>query len=1022
MPSDYQRILEDNLREYGQGTRHLAFLGRLYTDRTHFVYELLQNAEDANARKVQFNLYCDRLEVLHDGRPFNEADVRGISGVGEGTKAEDLTQIGKFGIGFKSVYAYTRHPEIHSGDEHFRIENYVRPQAAPQRTPPNAWTTLFVFPFDRDDLGPRIAVEEVAKRLRNLQARTLLFLRNIDEVAWTQEAGQSGEFLREAAEGAGSRRVTLLGRCMAREDDLEEWLVFSRPLRLPEIGKEARVEVAFLLGKSEETAHEAVIRLAESPLYAYFPTEKYTRVGFLLQGPYRTTPSRDNVPPDDSWNQRLVAESAELLKDALRHFASRKLAHPQLLEALPIQEDSFPRGGMLRPLFDQVKNVLLNEPLLPAADGSGVTARNAKLARGAWLRSILSDGQLTQLYDSGTSLKWLVGAITEDKMPVLRTYLIGELDVEEVSPEVFARRVSEAFFSLQTDSWMTKLYSHLSAQESLWREASKHRSEGSLRRQPFVRLETGEHVCPFQRDGSPNAYLPLSDETDLPVVKRVIAADGQAAQFLRELGLNQPDLIAEVVERVLPRYSHDAGTAPSIQEHIADMRKTLSAIGTDSTSKRERVLTAARSTPFLAARNAGTDERAYKRPTDVYFSTDSLRRYFCGNNSAWFLDEPPDLVSQEDSKFLLLGVSRLPRRLSFTPTLTWQEKDQLRGYEGSSRSETIIDYELDGLESVLSQVEHPSDQGLGWEPSLTLWNLLVEHLSDGEDAGFFYGTYEWFYYYPKSRPFNSRFLTTLRQREWLPTTTGSLRSPVGLDIADLPERFTRNQVLAQVLSLTDASSAVAIEIQQKRSLASALGVQLEDIELLKEHWPEFQKWKTAIEQSKCAKPAFPVRSSSDPQRREQKVAESATGAPSKVYDSRERSVRVSESTIDPSTWLRNQYTNDDGQMICQICEYEMPFKKRDGEYYFEAVEVVKSAPFEHRALFVALCPLCAAKFKEFVKKDEKAMATLTCDLGESDQPRIAIQLGTEIAGLRFVGNHIADLKVILRKPGSACSS
>ena len=43
MTSDYARILQDNVREYGEGTRHLDFLQRLYADRTHFIFELLQN-------------------------------------------------------------------------------------------------------------------------------------------------------------------------------------------------------------------------------------------------------------------------------------------------------------------------------------------------------------------------------------------------------------------------------------------------------------------------------------------------------------------------------------------------------------------------------------------------------------------------------------------------------------------------------------------------------------------------------------------------------------------------------------------------------------------------------------------------------------------------------------------------------------------------------------------------------------------------------------------------------------------
>ena len=42
MASDYDTIRLENIRKYGKETRHLAFLGRLYSDRTHFVYELLR--------------------------------------------------------------------------------------------------------------------------------------------------------------------------------------------------------------------------------------------------------------------------------------------------------------------------------------------------------------------------------------------------------------------------------------------------------------------------------------------------------------------------------------------------------------------------------------------------------------------------------------------------------------------------------------------------------------------------------------------------------------------------------------------------------------------------------------------------------------------------------------------------------------------------------------------------------------------------------------------------------------------
>ncbi len=117
MPADYGAIRAENIARYGWDTAVLDLLGHLYSDRTHFIFELIQNAEDAGASELTFTLFADRLEVWHDGRPFTEADVRGLSGVAQSTKSGDLTSIGRFGIGFKSVYAYTKNPQIYSAGQ-----------------------------------------------------------------------------------------------------------------------------------------------------------------------------------------------------------------------------------------------------------------------------------------------------------------------------------------------------------------------------------------------------------------------------------------------------------------------------------------------------------------------------------------------------------------------------------------------------------------------------------------------------------------------------------------------------------------------------------------------------------------------------------------------------------------------------------------------------------------------------------------------------------------------------------------
>ena len=94
----------------------------------------------------------------------------------------------------------------------------------------------------------------------------------------------------------------------------------------------------------------------------------------------------------------------------------------------------------------------------------------------------------------------------------------------------------------------------------------------------------------------------------------------------------------------------------------------------------------------------------------------------------------------------------------------------------------------------------------------------------------------------------------------------------------------------------------------------------------------------------------------------------------------------------------------------------MPFKKRNGEYYFEAVEALSKEYFdkEDGAQFLALCPLCAAMYKEFVKRDETALEELHHALKNSDEPEVALKLGEWETSLQFVETHHSDIRTSLR--------
>ncbi|MBI5102009.1 MAG: ATP-binding protein [Nitrospirae bacterium] len=137
--------------DFEEGIQRL--LTDLYPDTAHFIFELLQNAEDAQSTHVLFDLKKDVLTVTHNGkRLFNNKDVESITSIAVSTKKDDITQIGKFGIGFKAVFAYTKSPCIYSVEFAFKIRDLVCPQPIENILSDKA-NTIFEFPFDQQGPG-----------------------------------------------------------------------------------------------------------------------------------------------------------------------------------------------------------------------------------------------------------------------------------------------------------------------------------------------------------------------------------------------------------------------------------------------------------------------------------------------------------------------------------------------------------------------------------------------------------------------------------------------------------------------------------------------------------------------------------------------------------------------------------------------------------------------------------------------------------------------------------------------------
>ena len=739
MPSDYRAIHRENERRYGTGVRDYGdkLLPHRYGDRTHFIYELLQNAEDALARRqnwtgprsVQFHISpgnaasspggglqtgiaghgpakqatpsggmmpaAGELRVRHFGLPFDEADVRSICGIGESTKDPGFTEIGRFGIGFKSVYAFTDRPEVHSGGEDFALEHYVLPVAAPALVPRAADETLFVLPLrGLADAG------EIRQAVRRLAPRALLFLREIEEIEWRVADGASGLYLRETdSADDGVRRVKLVGEAEGHRETEQTWLVFARAVPGPPQGVERHVEVAFRLG--EEGRPEPVPE-RDTPLFAFFPTTLPTGLRFRVQGPFRTTLARDNVPVGDPWNESLVAATAEVLTGALRWLRDHNLLDASTLRSLPLGRDRLPDGALFAPLREAVSAALRREPLLPRFGGGFVPGERARTASPRWLRDLFGPEQLAALFRDAGGAEWLTGEVSAGRTDELSRVLQDEVGVRPLRLDGVLRRLDADFLEAQSESWVRELY------EAFGEHGVRGARVADL---PLVRLQDGAHVPAFV-EGRPAAFLPGPPggaSTDLPVVHHDVLDSPEAGKYLRDLGLQALDPVELALRRALSKYRSGAAVSDEAA-YARDIGELARAYRAGSLPGRRRLETELRRLSFVWTLDARGGRRRLSRPGDAFYATGPQRDLFGGLPAVRFVDDGCPALDEEGARQLLYACGARPLLEPFEerPALADEDREEIRSRTPRADPEGgiagIEDWNLRGLDLLLAGV------------------------------------------------------------------------------------------------------------------------------------------------------------------------------------------------------------------------------------------------------------------------------------------------------------------------------
>ncbi len=970
--------------DFDEGIRHSTV--EKYPDPVHFVYELLQNAEDQDATEANFELSADCLVFRHNGNPFTRIDVENITGIGNSAKPQEANKIGSFGIGFKSVFAITDRPEIYTVLEEkpfaFAIEDLVVPIAILENYKnSNQCDTQFIFPFID---GQEISLyAKIRKRLSVLGFETLLFLRNLASITWKTETDHGIYH----CEGKGSRRE-LRGETN-RNGQLRQksahYLVFTRNVSMSDNERVLDVSIAFRLDEKGKILSEPGQKLV-----VYFPTEQVTGLNFRLHGPFLLTDNRAIIKIDNKTNSKLIQECAALLGESIQRIKKEDLLTVDFLSLLPIRKDNIP--SLFLPLYDQLLQVLKRYRLLPTADGTFASARQVKIARSADLRELINERQLSTLYGTPTPLHWLTSDITSDKTRDLYTYITKELEVEILDPEAFTRRLEISFLKLQTDEWLVQLYIFLSKQPAL-KEIIKWKA--ILRLKDNSQVSLFKRTSPYDRNETPNAYLLREGKSKFPLVKRSLLADDAVYAFLQEIGLSEPDVVDEVLTHILPSYVAGKFALDNEVRNRQNLKFIQEALLRTSYQKRHELISRLSKVPFIQASNAKASDRAWKTPREVYSRTKELLTWFEGNEQVWFITGsfPKSLLSDLNIPTHLQPRAKTTTGATGHIVIRNEYGFNQRGLHGFDPSAN-----LDGLQQSLELITI--------DKAKILWNILLKYryLIKGVVETSKYKDFR----NPRSEEKFSQMGLLCSQEAWLPNQNGDFCFPEELFLTDLPKGFEKS---------TDEAHELAIKLGMRKAeelqLADILGIPHEVIALIQRN-PK--KILALYQEQERMKVSLPSSLTNDPDRRREKAAEAANKAEEKTYKTGSINRRISVANIEPKTYLRSKHTNEEGQLICQLCDQPMPFQFPQGEDFFVACQYIELLEKEHEANYLALCPNCAAEFQYACRTDEDKRAELIRDLDPTiNEANLVVHIDMPVhRRLRFTQRHLIDLQAAIK--------
>jgi len=818
-----------------------------YAGLGHFIYELLQNADDVGATGANFELRNDRLIFRHNGSvPFtvtsleSEEDeqaepghLNAITSVGASTKVLENkigNAIGKFGVGFKAVFKYTNRPEIYDDNMAFALEHYIVPKQIPTDYPGRkTGETVFVFPFDRPD-KPN-ARDEIWRALQSLVFPTV-FLNHLKCVEYSF-GNQFGEYrvdnlfqAENVCSGITAQKLSIIARAPMEDRVTTLWLFTS------EHGH--RRSVGYVVNEAGELVP------ADYFAFCFFPTRHQTKLKFIIHAPFLLNDSREGILSGSLHNEKMVEQLSSLAAIGLSYLCSRykedgvRIVTDDIVKIIPISQEEYGDGISFEPFRTSFHNMFQCAAVLPTKNGY-VDRLHAYWPESIAVPSLFSDEQLQSLYGV-QGVRWAFPTIPrENKSRNVGKELTADVFdfIEKCTDECvydnnLIGRITADFIERQPMEWLEKFYDWIADNKDRVRKAQTA---------PIFFNQHGKACAVSAKNGTVQLYLPLEGEDRYNMVRADLLDNEHAKKLLDKYNLKTPDR-RDWIETILSQKLLSA----TVTEKDGLLKQVLDYYVT-SCGEDEKKEIAGHLMTIPCWKSTADGDSSYLAER-LYVESETLHAYIDCVGGAKYVDDKRYLSMVEDRYakdvqmlFCRVGMAELPRfkrnLLSSTEAFALS-MDKRYEFPRSTQPAQYFESRIDGLDEFLKAILNEGDAISAKRRSLFLWKMIGDVAAEkAKECGsadvsncfrqFMFGIYKYFFRTPQKKFFVSRQYERLLESAWLVSDDGGMVAPKDAAGDSLDGEYSKLpdfSVICSMLKIPETSDLACETVDEQHARAA----------------------------------------------------------------------------------------------------------------------------------------------------------------------------------------------------------